>query len=550
MSRLLAIALLSGCLLGAASPEFPILYHGQSIVGVNVALSGPRERLLALAGDTETPVYTYTAVGSYGIRGARADDATGLEIREQYSWSCGNAEKVSGGGPDDTSVTVRYKVGDDAANTIAVTYSVTGGGRDAKTIDVVVPHRSGNTDGAEPDGEMTCRKGIVSPGGDNGFLVGSEVPLKLGEAIDWDVRHGAATTNHNGVNCLAITWTATAGRFKGDAKGRDVVWIAPATAQSGIVVTATIKDGATGPDHEDCSGRVEPCDRICSITLTAMDVSTVVASRSGTSGGARIAAGGIRNSTHQADVTISVAPIPAGSYSLTIPVSVSGTAANGGNPSGDDARPSVLSIGGAKIAGSSGGMITMSTPSVTGTFLSSNRMGTCTFSARGSSASIEQKWDCAGAYDFRFPYYMVEDQPDDVNTFPTLQEVAELDEDGDGIMGEGAIGGHAIQFCTRSVKVLFWEYDFRSDSYTTPAETREFAYSLEDGEFNYDTVFGVKVNDLVVHTGTTEVVAGHYKNSQTIKSYMEFSPSGEKLRVVVVRDYNFATYDGTVYTAQ
>jgi len=88
-----------------------------------VVLSGPGERVLSLPEEDAKAVYRYVARGvlrsAVGKRGSRFPDGT----RETYAWDCGSAEIVSGGGPLDRHLAVRFAVGNEEDIVVRVTYT-------------------------------------------------------------------------------------------------------------------------------------------------------------------------------------------------------------------------------------------------------------------------------------------------------------------------------------------------------------------------------------------------------------------------------------------
>ena len=111
-----------------------------------------------------------------------------------------------------------------------------------------------------------------------------------------------------------------------------------------------------------------------------------------------------------------------------------------------------------------------------GTLVSSNRMTAHDAPCTVGGASIAFLWDCAGEYGFQYPYYFVPGYADDIHAFLTLQEVANLDEDADGSVGEGAIGGHELIWFVTSVTVEYWQYDYDTGSYNCGPPDRYAVY--------------------------------------------------------------------------
>ena len=270
-----------------------------------------------------------------------------------------------------------------------------------------------------------------------------------------------------------------------------------------------------------------------------------------------IAAGGLDNDVHKADLEFRLNPIPTGTFSLPIKVVVTNA---DGYP--DEPVPATLCVDGTPVfTGSGTATITFTNANTStttgicpGTLVSSNRMTAHDAPCTVGGASIAFLWDCAGAYDFQCADYFVPEQADDIHAFLTLQEVAGLDEDGDGTAGEGAIGGHDLAWFPSAVTVLFWRYDYATDTYDVLPQTAVVSWGTDYGPADFEVVstedgFSVPVTvDSLVQIGDrAEPVAGHYSNSQTVHDYVLLDSTAEE--VVIVLAYTFAFQDEALYGA-
>ena len=274
----LSVLVLFLCLL--ASAENPKVYFGQTITNVAVTLTGPEERLLVLAGDTDPLCCKYTANGSYEAVGEIEDETIEVPVVETYTWDVDEevVEIVAGGGPTDNSITIRFRADKEADTSVSVTYTVSPpGGAAAAGLEVMVPFWDKDGSGEEPNCTMTCDGGIVSPADGTRVLAGAEIPLQLGTITDYDARTGSdGTTYHNDLDQLAVTWTASAGSFKDEiSTGTSVVWIAPPTAQNDITIAVTIADRPHGPEREKYQGRQESFDIDYEVTVSVLGADDV-----------------------------------------------------------------------------------------------------------------------------------------------------------------------------------------------------------------------------------------------------------------------------------
>ena len=239
-----------------------------------------------------------------------------------------------------------------------------------------------------------------------------------------------------------------------------------------------------------------------------------------------IAAGGYATDVHKADVEIKINPVPSGSYSVSVPVSLS-------NAEGyiTDNVKAKLSIGGITIDGDGSASLTFSTSDgkLTGALTSSNRLQTCTITSNTASGAVAFKWDYAGAYDFSFPEYFLSGVPDQVHFFPTLNAVC----------ADGAIDGpHSIPFYTLSADLLCYSFDFSTG--TEAESTVTVNYPSYSG-----IPFGKTMGDLITHTATTVAGTGDYENTQTVFDYYDIV--GDEFQMIEVDTYIFAVYDEHVY---
>ncbi len=243
-----------------------------------------------------------------------------------------------------------------------------------------------------------------------------------------------------------------------------------------------------------------------------------------------IAVGGKSAPAHKADVKFTIAPVPSGTFSVSIPVSVSG----GG---GYATSPVPATLGSASLPGSGTVPVSFTNTNTNASgeqtveLTSSNKVEDCTISKGSASVTVSFSWDRdeAGSYDFAYPEYFIPGTADTVKFYPTLHENA----------GEGALAGHNIPFYTYSATIHWWTYDFATDTWSEETETVP-TYSTYSG-----IPFGRSITSLVQHTTTSATSAGEYSNSQTVQDYYDIV--GDEFRVIEVQDYSFAVYDLDVY---
>ena len=252
----------------------------------------------------------------------------------------------------------------------------------------------------------------------------------------------------------------------------------------------------------------------------------------------RIAAGGLSGAVHKAEVEMKIAPVPLGSYSIDCPVTLED--ADGQNDTPTHAK---LYMGGPLVqVGNGDGTVTFSSADgrITGYLLSSDTLRTCAIQAKGGTAEADVvfDWEEGGAYDFAFPYYFMPGVADDVKFFPTLHEIAILDEDGDGTTGERAVVGHQMKFFTSRITVKYWKQNLATGDYI---DLPDFLTVANPDVGNPDVIYGKKVNDLVLQGATTEDSPGVYKNAETVQDHR--SVVGDVETVIEVWHYRFAVYD-------
>ena len=316
-----------------------------------------------------------------------------------------------------------------------------------------------------------------------------------------------------------------------------------ATSSSGDTATLSTQTPGSFLVHANCGNRR-------AIRVNVIDIQSVKVRRQGSgddyAATATIAAGGLDNAVHKADIEFTIDPVPEGPFSVTLPVTVANA---DGYPT--DNLPATLCLDGTPVlVGNGTAQIPFSSTDPTpgkrcATLVSSNLCTTCTV----GNASVAFEWDCSGEYDFRFPEYFVVGQEDDVEAFLTLDEVADKDADGDGVTGEGAIGGHNLTYYTASVTVEYWEFDFTTLTYTTAPTEQTFECPEGAGPTDFAVMYGATVNDLVEHSSTIQPATGQYVNGQTVKHYMVLADGGTSLAAVVVLEYGFAIVDSSLHMA-
>ncbi len=316
--------------------------------------------------------------------------------------------------------------------------------------------------------------------------------------------------------------------------------------------TATVQNPSTATLSTATAGTynvMATCGNTVAMTVQVVGVSGITARRKGTGDSfgstATIAAGGKNTDVHKAEIKVQLSPSPLKQVAVTVPASLSGAAAHAGTN-----VAAVLSCGNSSIAGNSSGTITLTdidttTGSATAILTSSNVTRTCTVNIGGQSLNVTMAWDISGIHDFEFDDYFLPDMESDVIFYPTLDEIALLDEDEDGTPGEGAIGGHDIVFHVTKVTFDYWSFDYDAWEYVDEGGVVEL--DVMPGS-NPILRFGVRLDDLLEIDDVTEAAPGKYVNPQTV--YYYYNDTGTVIECIAITEYEFDAYDMEVYLCE
>ncbi len=283
-----------------------------------------------------------------------------------------------------------------------------------------------------------------------------------------------------------------------------------------------------------------------SLKVQVIGVSGLQARRKGSDAqfgsSATIAAGGKNSDVHKAELRIQLSPMPVKQATLHFQASLSGAAAHQGTY-----VPAVLSCGGSSLSGDGAGTLDVSswdssTGLVTAELKSGNVTRTCTATIGGASVAVAMAWDIAGSRDFDGDDFYISEEDTNLEFYPTLQEIAGADDDSDGIPGEGAIGGHSIQFLVKKIKLEYWSYDYVTEQYVNPVSTVEIDVPPNT---NPNLLFGANLSNLIDINSVTEPLTGKYVNAQTAHDYFEVT--GNVVKCIRVIEYETSVSDTGVY---
>ena len=320
------------------------------------------------------------------------------------------------------------------------------------------------------------------------------------------------------------------------------VW-SGATATAQDAATATISTGTPGTYTVTAT-----CGNCVALTVQVIGVSGLTARRkgSGTAFGASatIAAGGKSSDVHKAEIKIQLNPVPLKQAYLTFPASLTGAAAHQGTN-----VAAMLTCGNSTITGNATGTVTLGqvdlgTGTATATLKSSNVTRTCTVTIGGQSAGVGMVMAAVGNRKYDWPEYFIYGVSHDIDFFPTLQEAADSDADGDGIPGEGAIDGHGIHFYVKSITVRYWQYDWENFEYIDYGEDETGVSIGEDPLLRYN----LRLSDIMDFDDTTETRPGQYTDTETVYGFYDYDDSTCVETSLEVETYMFAVYDDDVYT--
>lgn len=148
----------------------------------------------------------------------------------------------------------------------------------------------------------------------------------------------------------------------------------------------------------------------------------------------------------------------------------------------------------------------------------------------GKTAQAAFEWDCAGIKDFDYPPYFIVGETDNITFYPTLNVIC----------ADGAITGHQMFFGTMEMEVEYWTYDYICDDYVEGPITTVIPVPCEG---NAPVRYGITANDLITHTGTTEIQGGAYRNQQTVYDFYYYDEDDSVEYVILVLNYTFTIYD-------
>ena len=343
-----------------------------------------------------------------------------------------------------------------------------------------------------------------------------------------------------GYNNGSLTLTATPAPAGSWPYSKPVWNGAAANAQN--AATATLSTSASGTYNVSAT-----CGNTVGLTVQVIGVSGLTARRKGSGdsfgASATIAAGGKASDVHKAEIRIQLSPIPLKQASLAFPASLSGAAAHQGTN-----VAAVLTCGASTLTGDSSGTVNLSAIDIsTGTasaeLRSSNIARTCTVSIGGSSINVGMTMAALGNRKYDWPAYFIYGISHDIDFFPTLQEAADDDADGDGTAGEGAISGHDIRFYIKSVTIRYWSFDWENFEYIDYGEDDIDASIGEDPLLRYN----LRLSDIMDFGDTSETLSGQYTDTETVYGFYDYDDSTCVETCLEVETYLFAVYDADVY---
>jgi len=365
---------------------------------------------------------------------------------------------------------------------------------------------------------LTCSTGS--------FIVKGETAIITCEASDEDTVACAVVDDD-----LTFSFTATGGTTgdldypdENDPNKVTIPWTADCAVGT-YTITVTVDDVPNQVDDTAATTQ--------SVTVQVVDIDYVKVRRKDATSdpfdtAAEIVAGGYGSDIHSAQVAVKIAPVPAGTYSIPVPVTLSGA----------DAAP--LTTTNAKLTsgttiiqdGSGTGTLTITnTNSSAGErivcLVSSNVVKSCGISAGGRSATIDFVWDNQEGDEFAVPPFFLPGIGDDC-TFTCRTQ--------DGT----PIKGHTMLWETASVSLDCYEWNT-----TTGDET----YTVGDYGRDATLPFALDIDDFVAYTGGSESPDGVYSKTHTVSDYFDFfEDNGSWVwQEALVVDYGFSASDDNVY---
>ena len=144
---------------------------------------------------------------------------------------------------------------------------------------------------------------------------------------------------------------------------------------------------------------------------------------------------------------------------------------------------------------------------------------------------------------YDWPTYFIYGKSHDIAFFPTLQEAADHDADGDGIVGEGAIPGHDVRFYVKMVSISYWQFDWVDCDYI------EYGGDEIQVQVNTDPLirYGLRLSDIMDFGGTSETLPGKYTDSETVYGFYDFDDDTWIETCLEIESYIFAVYDSDVF---
>lgn len=176
---------------------------------------------------------------------------------------------------------------------------------------------------------------------------------------------------------------------------------------------------------------------------------------------ATIAAGGYDTPVHKADVKFKITPVPPGSFSVAIPVTLSGAAGH----TGDCVNAKLYAPGTELVQqGNGSGTITFtnantSNGELVGTLVSSNVTQACSLASGSGAASVESGWDTDPDDDWTYDPYVP------LNVWSGVSYTLKLTRDGTA----EAIPGHTMEFY--AWRVVYFEWNSTTEVYEEKTET-------------------------------------------------------------------------------
>jgi len=365
---------------------------------------------------------------------------------------------------------------------------------------------------------LTCSTG--------GFIVKGQAATITCEASDKDDVDPCGIVDDD----LTFSFTATGGTTgdldypdENDPNKVTIPWTADCAVGT-YTITATVNDV---PYHVDDSAPAT-----ASVTVEVVDIEYIKVRRKDAISApyetsADIVAGGYSSDVHKASVAIKITPVPSGTYSVPVPVTLTGADGHSG-----DAVDAKLAFGGTTIQEGDGtGVVTISDTNSAagervGCLFSSNRRTACGVSAGSQSASVQPVWGKRDAAQFAVLTVFIPGVS--ANGSFTLAT-----EDG------AAIEGHAIDWETTSVRLWCYQCNYAT------GEEFFFTDSFTDED---ELPFGLTLGSFVTYDNES-ASSGVYATDHTVTDYWEDVELDGQLYYceALVLAYEYRVYDDVVY---